>query len=44
MQKLYTMIERVAATSANVMLMGESGAGKKWWRRRYTMRLSVMVR
>ncbi|MCF7519819.1 MULTISPECIES: sigma-54 dependent transcriptional regulator [Pseudoalteromonas] len=29
MQKLYTMIERVAATSANVMLMGESGAGKE---------------
>ncbi|WP_404340976.1 sigma-54-dependent transcriptional regulator [Pseudoalteromonas mariniglutinosa] len=29
MQKLYTMIERVAATSANVMLMGESGVGKE---------------
>ncbi|WP_372760142.1 sigma-54-dependent transcriptional regulator [Pseudoalteromonas sp.] len=29
MQKLYTMIERVAKTSANVMLMGESGVGKE---------------
>jgi DNA-binding NtrC family response regulator len=29
MQKLYTMIERVAKTNANVMLMGESGAGKE---------------
>ncbi|WP_283710190.1 sigma-54-dependent transcriptional regulator [Pseudoalteromonas prydzensis] len=29
MQQLYTMIERVANTSANVMLMGESGAGKE---------------
>ncbi|MGB3724548.1 MAG: sigma-54 dependent transcriptional regulator [Glaciecola sp.] len=29
MQKLYTMIERVAASNANVMLMGESGVGKE---------------
>ena len=29
MQELYTMIERVAATQANVMLMGESGVGKE---------------
>lgn len=29
MQQLYTMIERVAKTNANVMLMGESGAGKE---------------
>jgi DNA-binding NtrC family response regulator len=29
MQKLYTMIERVASSSANVMLMGESGVGKE---------------
>ena len=29
MQQLYEMIERVAATSANVMLMGESGSGKE---------------
>lgn len=29
MQALYTMIERVAKTSANVMLMGESGVGKE---------------
>ncbi|GAB5382523.1 MAG: sigma-54 dependent transcriptional regulator [Aliiglaciecola sp.] len=29
MQELYTMIERVAKTSANVMLMGESGVGKE---------------
>lgn len=29
MQQLYTMIERVANTNANVMLMGESGAGKE---------------
>ncbi|MDP2634380.1 MULTISPECIES: sigma-54 dependent transcriptional regulator [unclassified Pseudoalteromonas] len=29
MQQLYTMIERVASTNANVMLMGESGAGKE---------------
>lgn len=29
MQNLYTMIERVAQTSANVMLMGESGVGKE---------------
>ncbi|WP_257324308.1 sigma-54-dependent transcriptional regulator [Pseudoalteromonas rhizosphaerae] len=29
MQHLYTMIERVANTNANVMLMGESGAGKE---------------
>ncbi len=29
MHKLYTMIERVAKTHANVMLMGESGAGKE---------------
>ncbi|MGQ8364921.1 sigma-54-dependent transcriptional regulator [Glaciecola sp. 1036] len=29
MQKLYTMIERVAQSDANVMLMGESGAGKE---------------
>lgn len=29
MQTLYTMIERVAKTSANVMLMGESGVGKE---------------
>lgn len=29
MQKLYTMIERVAASQANVMLMGESGVGKE---------------
>ena len=29
MQKLYTMIERVAKTNANVMLMGESGVGKE---------------
>ncbi|MGO2010397.1 MAG: sigma-54-dependent transcriptional regulator [Pseudoalteromonas sp.] len=29
MKDLYTMVERVAATSANVMLMGESGSGKE---------------
>ena len=29
MRKLYTMIERVAQTSANVLLMGESGVGKE---------------
>ncbi|WJG09651.1 sigma-54 dependent transcriptional regulator [Aliiglaciecola sp. LCG003] len=29
MQGLYTMIERVARSSANVMLMGESGVGKE---------------
>lgn len=29
MQHLYEMIERVAATSANVMLIGESGSGKE---------------
>jgi len=29
MQQLYEMIERVAATNANVMLMGESGSGKE---------------
>lgn len=29
MQRLYEMIERVAKTEANVMLMGESGAGKE---------------
>ncbi|EES3139179.1 sigma-54-dependent Fis family transcriptional regulator [Escherichia coli] len=29
MQQLYSMIERVAKTSANVMLMGESGVGKE---------------
>jgi DNA-binding NtrC family response regulator len=29
MHQLYTMIERVANTDANVMLMGESGAGKE---------------
>ncbi len=29
MQQLYEMIERVAATKANVMLMGESGVGKE---------------
>lgn len=29
MQNLYQMIERVAATKANVMLMGESGVGKE---------------
>ena len=29
MQQLYTMIERVAASNANVMLMGESGVGKE---------------
>ena len=29
MHKLYNMIERVAKTNANVMLMGESGAGKE---------------
>jgi len=29
MQKLYEMIERVATTQANVMLIGESGAGKE---------------
>ncbi|WDE12512.1 sigma-54-dependent transcriptional regulator [Thalassomonas haliotis] len=29
MQELYTMITRVAATQANVMLMGESGVGKE---------------
>lgn len=29
MQELYTMIERVARTQANVMLMGESGVGKE---------------
>jgi two-component system, NtrC family, response regulator HydG len=29
MRALYTMIERVAQTSANVMLMGESGVGKE---------------
>jgi len=29
MQQLYTMIERVAKTNANVMLMGESGVGKE---------------
>lgn len=29
MQALYTMIERVAHTPANVMLMGESGVGKE---------------
>lgn len=29
MQKLYKMIERVASSSANVMLMGESGVGKE---------------
>ncbi|MBF7073418.1 sigma-54-dependent Fis family transcriptional regulator [Glaciecola sp. MH2013] len=29
MQKLYKMIERVARSSANVMLMGESGVGKE---------------
>lgn len=29
MQNLYQMIERVAATKANVLLMGESGVGKE---------------
>lgn len=29
MQELYTMIERVARTPANVLLMGESGVGKE---------------
>lgn len=29
MQQLYTMIERVAKTPANVLLMGESGVGKE---------------
>lgn len=29
MQTLYTMIERVARSSANVMVMGESGVGKE---------------
>ena len=29
MQQLYRMIERVAASNANVMLMGESGVGKE---------------
>ncbi len=29
MQELYLMIERVAKTSANVMLLGESGVGKE---------------
>jgi two-component system, NtrC family, response regulator HydG len=29
MQNLYQMIERVAATKANIMLMGESGVGKE---------------
>lgn len=29
MQKLYEMIDRVATTQANVMLVGESGAGKE---------------
>ena len=29
MQELYTMIDRVARTPANVMLMGESGVGKE---------------
>lgn len=29
MQALYTMIERVAQTPANIMLMGESGVGKE---------------
>jgi DNA-binding NtrC family response regulator len=29
MHTLYTMIERVAKTNANVMLMGESGSGKE---------------
>lgn len=29
MQKLYKMIERVASSNANVMLMGESGVGKE---------------
>ncbi|MFT2090071.1 sigma-54-dependent transcriptional regulator [Paraglaciecola sp. 2405UD69-4] len=29
MQELYLMIERVAQTSANVMLMGDSGVGKE---------------
>lgn len=29
MQKLYKMIERVATSDANVMLMGESGVGKE---------------
>ena len=29
MQELYQMIDRVAKTSANVMLMGESGVGKE---------------
>ncbi len=29
MKNLYTMIERVAKTSANVMLLGESGVGKE---------------
>ncbi|MBC6904328.1 sigma-54-dependent Fis family transcriptional regulator [Saccharophagus sp. K07] len=29
MQKLYEMIERVSQTQANVMLVGESGAGKE---------------
>jgi DNA-binding NtrC family response regulator len=29
MQELYEMIERVAKTNANVMLMGESGVGKE---------------
>ena len=29
MQNLYTMLERVSQTSANVLLMGESGVGKE---------------
>lgn len=29
MRRLYSMIERVASSDANVMLMGESGAGKE---------------
>lgn len=29
MQQLYTLLERVSASNANVMIMGESGAGKE---------------
>jgi DNA-binding NtrC family response regulator len=36
MQEVYKAIGRVAATDVSVLLRGESGTGRKWWRARST--------